>query len=1098
MMIVSTSFSGIMKVFRGDEAERAAKEQLEKQRHAAERLAAAEHKLAAEKTAEENNPSASEAAAGTGSASLLVAPATTSKEAEPVPAKETPQEFFASFAPTATNRPTFRPTSDKELPEYVDIGQDLSQVIRSRDDVMFDSIRKQQRARQTSLWGAQISALQTGVEREEEEKDSFGKQIAAWQSGGSVSSGGKGGGAAAVAKGGAAADGKGGKAASEQFAGKMKSGLHQLPSGGTGEKGVVLLKGGKDGGKKGGKGKKTAWPNPANAMTWGQQQIPETSSDPQAGSAHPPKEEEEKLLNAEPLDLATIDAEQWKKCATLIGAQLGGGAGMLPVSTLDIRLRTIVRQNKSCRQLLANLDPARIFFQPDRVFVTAPAYLPHLLQRQEDQKLLRKIPLDLVDEIFFHVKQHLEKTNSEDAASAQISGKPRTKIDAKFGLQRFGLQINSLREKLEWGENSIRERMFGGLETHLKDNLIAPLFFYPEMCILTESVAPMICLDAVPLKNMRARDAEAGAKEVVVELRKQQAKRKEEADALQAKEQAAKEQVSKPGAGESSGEGEAKNISEKAGPKKKQPKRTYGAAPVSAQYGSWGAGGGALSSTSVNPQNADKTTTSGTVFYTDPFRELCVVILLRLKQKKGQLPSEKSVLPLVSACKYRFVDLNYALSPQVFWSYDSQCEVLFRTHKGSSQHADPLPQNALPDYLKTQIISHIRKAGANVKVNEITKKLSWNRKSELSQTHGMFKSVLARLRELFYDPYHLYLKENLDGIVDWPSSKSGKLYNRAQTDNEREVLTRQLIDETAEHVARIAELPEIQLKRQVLGFVMQEGRGYAEMENLEKLLEMLQIGTLDRCLAEPYNLGKVLIVPGEKVFLKKGVLVERFLESVSDLILRGESPTALPTVPGGEGVAKELPVQMCRVLDKAGGVMELADFHKELVKLGEHGGGRKGRKEAEGDEEDEDQMDEDLPTQTKALLKSLTLEQTKDACSKLKEIFWYSPNHVWLQMMLDDVVKVYPGTTEKFFLWAVPQEERRAKPAKRERENDEDGADISIKVVGAPNKEQEEAINQTGSKDSLQPAAKKQKHSDKQTGSFSSLFENLSEIPLML
>lgn len=73
-------------------------------------------------------------------------------------------------------------------------------------------------------------------------------------------------------------------------------------------------------------------------------------------------------------------------------------------------------------------------------------------------------------------------------------------------------------------------------------------------------------------------------------------------------------------------------------------------------------------------------------------------------------------------------------------------------------------------------MQEVRKGGAGARVQKIATELQWNRNSDLRKSYGYLRDVLRRVKEVFYDPSHLYLKEEIDAIVEWPAGSSGKMY----------------------------------------------------------------------------------------------------------------------------------------------------------------------------------------------------------------------------------------------------------------------------------------------------------------------------------
>lgn len=153
-----------------------------------------------------------------------------------------------------------------------------------------------------------------------------------------------------------------------------------------------------------------------------------------------------------------------------------------------------------------------------------------------------------------------------------------------------------------------------------------------------------------------------------------------------------------------------------------------------------------------------------------PFVKLLDQVLAIVKEEgeNGKVPVGK-VLPLLKAQSVRPKDVIASLKGQIFWSHpDAECEMLLRTEEGKAQHPNPLPEVYMPMDLYMNIFHEAKRAKQKAKLEKLATKLGWNRSSDKKVKYGALRDIVMGMKELFYDPHHIYTKESLDGIVHWP------------------------------------------------------------------------------------------------------------------------------------------------------------------------------------------------------------------------------------------------------------------------------------------------------------------------------------------
>eukprot|EP00392_Amoebophrya_sp_AT5.2_P010388 g10448.t1 len=744
------------------------------------------------------------------------------------------------------------------------------------------------------------------------------------------------------------------------------------------------------------------------------------------------------------IDVKKITHIELKKCVQVVGKHLESNEGMSKIEDAEQCLRIQLNQNKDCTELFSKpgyLDDNAFIFAPSKVFLSNPAYLPYLRNSSnyvsayatkkldQEKNLPRKVPVEVVTEMVEVLQKHLSELDAEKQLGAGAATSSAASTGENKGgeqgqgqggaaageqkdfsqLRHCGIEMEELKKKLDWrDEESMRFKMFGFLEECLSNNKIPQLFYQPKTVFLRETLRPMICVSYAESTEEVPLFVDDTQRLAGVGLKMATAAAAEPTDPAAAGGAANGGAVAL-GAGTSvvaqaaavihrgtsgGGGGDPLNLqiggsSSSTGP---------GAAPAGEEVGAPAAAsadplpnGAATeqyqkSKASIEHLFSDASkqnlhTAGG--FFVNPFEELCLLALRKIKQnhRNGRL-EDRVLLPLILQCKYKVTDVNYALNAEVFWSYDGNCEVLFRNHEGQQQHPDPLPENALPHYLHQQITREIKKAGASCKVNVLTHVLNWHRKSQLFKTHGYFKAVLQKMGELFYDPAHLYLKAQIDPLVEWPSSRMGRLFNQQLSARQREDLVKEQITQISrERIDLQVEGAEIMLKRQIMGWVIAKG-GSVPVQEMAVFLSRLNIESVEVAMEEPYGLGKLLIVPGERLFLREAGDSRKISAEQKQAFAVNEQVLV------ASGISEEVLCSFTRILAEHGGSLLLEELHKATI-------------------------------EQKVLQGALELEQVRNVCARYEKIF-YEPGTVFLQAALDDLLEDFPGSTCKYLHWGAP------------------------------------------------------------------------------
>ncbi|CAD7932136.1 unnamed protein product [Amoebophrya sp. A120] len=725
-------------------------------------------------------------------------------------------------------------------------------------------------------------------------------------------------------------------------------------------------------------------------------------------------------MKAITLDASKVQKNDLVKCKKILHAKLEENQGMTKAEELSELFRTkalnIGTVNTDCKTIIPVLDPNLVMYAPTTVFLSAPEYLPHL--RSSQQAAIRKVPVDVIREIEEALRTFLKQKEEDDKADMEHQNGHQAQHDNSTQPFSFpGIEISILKEKLDWRDDSMRTKMFGKLEEALSNNRIPQIFYQPNTVFLKDTLRPMICHSfadsqkpvAVFLNEQRGGSSSSTAP-------------RNNTSSDNANIKSGTSNIVKKGTGyndvpdRAEGQsgpirnGTTKRLSTADDDKKAAQEGTRNAITAEidpAAHFDFVAGKNLDGKLQVQQlslnlySEASKNAHLQPLFFVPCFEELCLLILRKIKEpfNKGKL-FDRLVLPLILQCKYRVSDVNYALQKEIFWSYDGPCEILFRTFEGQQQHPDPMPESALPAYLSQQILREIKQSGASIKVSMITQKLNWNRKSELNKAHGMFKNVLQKMQPVFYDPYRLYLKSTIDPLVEWPSSRAGRLFVPNSTVNERENGCKEQILEYSKRAEHSGDMSsEIVLKRQIIGWVMARG-GKVFKQELEEFLQRINVPDLQTAFSPPYDLQKLLINMESRCFLRRKEtkvfvdntkfqnLVKTDQEVQNLLSSDSNSDNEQQKAITAGKISKEVKVGILEILQENGGTLTIEELLEKTV-------------------------------EKNILEKQLTTEMIAFTLERMEEVL-YKPGIVYLQAALDSVVEDYPGFTCKHLHWGSP------------------------------------------------------------------------------
>jgi len=241
---------------------------------------------------------------------------------------------------------------------------------------------------------------------------------------------------------------------------------------------------------------------------------------------------------------------------------------------------------------------------------------------------------------------------------------------------------------------------------------------------------------------------------------------------------------------------------------------------------------GVVSTDQAAPVPEDSETAAAAPYVADAFAELLNTVLAWLQHAGGAL-SQDAVLPLVKALGFKPRAVISALSRTAFWSHsEADYDILLRTALGVAQHPRPLPKVYLHEGVHAKLVEHVKDMGPKAKVEKLAATLGWNARSELRKAYGTLRIVLTGLREFFFDPTHIYLKSTLDGLVEWPVNRDGRL-GPHKFENAQEPL--QHWTPAVDDPKAAGDPQWLNVKRQIIGTLMNHG-GRCEVASLRQLL----------------------------------------------------------------------------------------------------------------------------------------------------------------------------------------------------------------------------------------------------------------------
>eukprot|EP00928_Gymnodinium_smaydae_P065149 TRINITY_DN4832_c0_g1_i2.p1 TRINITY_DN4832_c0_g1~~TRINITY_DN4832_c0_g1_i2.p1 ORF type:complete len:1050 (+),score=202.78 TRINITY_DN4832_c0_g1_i2:229-3378(+) len=247
-------------------------------------------------------------------------------------------------------------------------------------------------------------------------------------------------------------------------------------------------------------------------------------------------------------------------------------------------------------------------------------------------------------------------------------------------------------------------------------------------------------------------------------------------------------------------------------------------------------------------ENAQETAAQAAPYVADPFAELIESILAWLQQGDGVLPQDE-VLQLIRLLGFKVRAVIGALAADVFWCHpEADCEVLLRSLSGAKKHPNPLPDVYLHQQVHQQLVQNVKLLGSKAKLDKIAGVLGWNQKSELRRTYGTLRVVMERLREVFYDPSRIYLKKSLEGLVEWPVNREGRMGPQSGADTSG--LRRWT--PAADDPKAGGDPAWLHARRQIIGTLMSCG-GQCEVVVLQQLLASLRSGAASASDGEAFE-----------------------------------------------------------------------------------------------------------------------------------------------------------------------------------------------------------------------------------------------------
>eukprot|EP00927_Polykrikos_kofoidii_P078950 TRINITY_DN75751_c0_g1_i1.p1 TRINITY_DN75751_c0_g1~~TRINITY_DN75751_c0_g1_i1.p1 ORF type:complete len:1128 (+),score=222.03 TRINITY_DN75751_c0_g1_i1:61-3384(+) len=233
---------------------------------------------------------------------------------------------------------------------------------------------------------------------------------------------------------------------------------------------------------------------------------------------------------------------------------------------------------------------------------------------------------------------------------------------------------------------------------------------------------------------------------------------------------------------------------------------------------------------------ADQQVNPSVPYVADAFSQLLVTILAWLEQAEGVI-DQNVVLPLIRHLGIKPRAVISALSKQVYWAHpEADCEIMLRTTTGAAKHPKPLPDVYLHAQTHQNILMHIKNMGPKAKLDKLSGLLGWNARSEMKRVYGTLRVVLCGLRTVFFDPQRIYLKRAMEGLVEWPVNREGRLGPSVGD----EVPKVQHWTPAADDMRSAGDPEWLNAKRQIIGVLMSTG-GQCQATVLRQVLAALPL-----------------------------------------------------------------------------------------------------------------------------------------------------------------------------------------------------------------------------------------------------------------
>ncbi len=97
----------------------------------------------------------------------------------------------------------------------------------------------------------------------------------------------------------------------------------------------------------------------------------------------------------------------------------------------------------------------------------------------------------------------------------------------------------------------------------------------------------------------------------------------------------------------------------------------------------------------------------------------------------------------------------------------SDFQVVLRSKAGKISGLDAATMNVPGDVMQ-RIKNEVKSLGEACTVDKLASNLHWGKTFDNAKKYGQLKDVLQRCTDIFYDPSYLYMRESLDGLVQWP------------------------------------------------------------------------------------------------------------------------------------------------------------------------------------------------------------------------------------------------------------------------------------------------------------------------------------------